>query len=254
MPSEITAQAAQFSDAPEESDYQAFCEALSASARGRAFLAEYTRRNRNADTEQLLTAIERLQSLVATHGKPQTSEQVKQQLRALLDEIVAAQCELEARTLATKAEKLAELIALVEKRISNILASLRAEAASKLDVQPPVSDLPDEPIEGAERAHLAVVPSPEQPELPIPSPAASQPPSIALVRGETIMAEVELVQPPPEPIPQRPKNPPMVIDRPQYETASVIEQTPNLEIGPPSNDPLAAIAALSEEERLALFT
>ena len=64
MPTETTARAGQQSNAPDEGDYQAFCDALSASARGRAFLAEYTRRNRNADTEQLLAAIGRLQSLV----------------------------------------------------------------------------------------------------------------------------------------------------------------------------------------------
>ena len=70
MPTEITARADQQSDAPYEGDYQVFCEALSASARGRAFLAEYTRRNRNADTEQLLAAIERLQSLVTSDATP----------------------------------------------------------------------------------------------------------------------------------------------------------------------------------------
>jgi hypothetical protein len=52
--------------------------------------------------------------LVALQGTPQTTEPVKQRLRALLDEIITAQCELEARLLATKAAKLAELVALVE--------------------------------------------------------------------------------------------------------------------------------------------
>jgi hypothetical protein len=122
MPTEITARADQQSDAPDEGDYQAFCEALSASARGRAFLAEYTRRNRNADTEQLLAAIERLQSWVTSNATP-PSATVKQELRALLDEIDAAQREFEASVLAIKAGKLAELIALVERRISKILAA-----------------------------------------------------------------------------------------------------------------------------------
>jgi hypothetical protein len=106
MPTETTARAGQQSDVPDEGDYQAFCEALSASARGRAFLAEYTRRNRNTDTEQLLAAIERLQSLVTSNATP-PSETVKQELRTLLDEIDAAQREFEASVLATKAGKLA---------------------------------------------------------------------------------------------------------------------------------------------------
>ena len=57
MPTETTARARQLQpDAPDETDYHAFCTALSESARGRAFLAEYARRNRNADTRPLLTA------------------------------------------------------------------------------------------------------------------------------------------------------------------------------------------------------
>ena len=50
MLAETIARAGALSDAPDKDDYQAFCQALSASERGR--LAEYARRNRNADTEQ----------------------------------------------------------------------------------------------------------------------------------------------------------------------------------------------------------
>ena len=42
---------------PSEAEYQAFCAALGASARGRAFLAEYARRNRHADTKVVLAAL-----------------------------------------------------------------------------------------------------------------------------------------------------------------------------------------------------
>jgi len=67
MPTDATARAQQLQPgAPDEADYHAFCAALSESARGRAFLAEYARRNRNADTRPLLTAIERLQISLAT--------------------------------------------------------------------------------------------------------------------------------------------------------------------------------------------
>ncbi|MGA7152187.1 MAG: hypothetical protein WBY84_12420, partial [Pseudolabrys sp.] len=48
--------------------------------------------------------------------------------------------------------------------------------------------------------HLAVVPLPDQPELPIPSPTASSPPAIALVRSEAVMAEVAFVETPPAPV------------------------------------------------------
>ena len=45
-----------------EADYHSICSALMETGRGRWFLAEYQRRNRNADTEMLLAAIGRLES------------------------------------------------------------------------------------------------------------------------------------------------------------------------------------------------
>jgi hypothetical protein len=252
MPTETTAQVEQLPNAPDEGDYQAFCEALSASARGRAFLAEYARRNRNADTEQLLAAIGRLQSLVATPATPQTSETTKQELRALHDDIVTAQCGLDARILATKAAKLVELMALVERRISNMLEAPGLEVNPVIKAPPPPSESPPEPVEDTERAHLTVVPLPEQPELPIPSPAPTQPPSISLVRTETIMAGVAFVEPSPAP---RPHPAPEAINTPVTEptAATAVEALPAAKAVPPA-DPLASIRALSEEERLALFT
>ena len=96
------------------------------------------------------------------------------------------------------------------------------------------------------------MPLPEQPELPIPSPAATQPPPIALVRSETIMAEIAFVQPPPAPLTQPAKATPTTIDARENEPkiSTTIETTPAL----PRTNPLASIMALSEEERLALFT
>ncbi len=251
MPTETTAQVEQLPNAPDEGDYQAFCEALSASARGRAFLAEYARRNRNADTEQLLAAIGRLQSLVETPATPETLETIKQELRALHDEIVMAQCELDASILATKAAKLAELVALVERRIANMLEAPGREVDPVIEAPPQPPESPPEPVEDTERAHLTVVPLPEQPELPIPSPAPTQPPSISLVRSETIMAEVAFVEPSPAP---RPHPAPEAINTlVSGPTAATAEAMPAAKAVPPA-DPLASIKALSEEERLALFT
>ena len=137
MPVEITAQASALSGTPDEGDYQAFCQTLSASERGRSFLAEYARRNRNADTEQLLAAIEQLQSVMVAQPTPQRTDLVKRQLRELLDEIGTAQCELDELLLATKTEALADLIARVESQISRILWSLRADAGPEVETAPP---------------------------------------------------------------------------------------------------------------------
>ena len=238
MPAETIARPSALSGAPDEDDYQAFCQALSASERGRALLAEYARRNRGADTEQLQLAIEQLQSVMVAQSPPQRTELVKRQLRELLDEIGTAQCEVDALLLATKTEALAELIARVESRISGILWSLRSEPSAEVETAPPASEMPaEEPA----RTYLAVVPLPDQPELPIPSPNASSPPAIALVRGEAELAEVAFVETPPEQTSTRSDEPTPVAEKPVDTSA-------------PPVGPLSSIMSLSEDERLALFT
>jgi hypothetical protein len=102
MPTDTTARAQQLQlGAPDEADYHAFCTALSQSARGRAFLAEYARRNRNADTRPLRDAIERLQISRRRSGSA-AEVLVKQKLRALLDDITTAQNEIEASIMAIR--------------------------------------------------------------------------------------------------------------------------------------------------------
>jgi hypothetical protein len=256
MATEITARAElPAPDAHDDDDYETFCAALSASGRGRAFLTEYARRNRNADTEQLLAAIAQLQQTVVANSAPKITETIKAELRALLDEIAATQIELEANIVATKATKLAELVALVARRITAIMALTQVDNPPPAEViQPSLpQELKDEPTEAADRTHLAVVPTPEQPELPIPSPLVTPLPPITLVRSESIMAEVVFIGPPPP--------------APEVQTAAVKIAVPKIEtaISPPAPTatatktskpagPLASIMALSEEERLALFT
>ena len=239
MPTDTTARAQQLQPgAPDDADYHAFCTALSESARGRAFLAEYARRNRNTDTRPLLSAIERLQISLASDPATPAEVLVKQKLRALLDDINTAQDEIEASVMAIRTAKLADLIAMVEQRLVEIMAPATSSPAPREPLPPPP---PEEAAEEA-RTHLAVVPPSDQPELPIPSPAVAQPPPIALVRIETAMAEVAFAEPQPEPM--EPKAAPPA--------AAPIPPVPLK--APMPADPLAAIKMLSEEERLALFT
>jgi hypothetical protein len=252
MATELTLRAKQPApDAPDDGDYEAFSAALSASERGRAFLAEYTRRNRNADTEQLLAAIAHLQETVAANSAPKVTDTIKKELRALLDEIAAAQSELEASIVATKATKLAELVALVARRITAIVTSVQIEGPPAADVIQ--LSVPEEQKDAAERKHLAVVPTPEQPELPIPSPLVTPLPPIALVRSEAMMAEVAFAAPLPPAPDVKPEL--VTVEVPKAETA-VSPPAPAVTAPKPSKPagPLASIMALSEEERLALFT
>jgi hypothetical protein len=240
MPTDTTARAQQLQPgAPDEADYHAFCTALSESARGRAFLAEYARRNRNADTRPLLSAIERLQISLAADPAAPAEVLIKQKLRALLDDIAMAQNEIEASVMAIRTAKLADLIARVEHRLVEIMTP----AMDRAPREPLPPSPPEEPAEEA-RAHLAVVPLSDQPELPIPSPAVAQPPPIALVRTDPAMEEVAFAEPQPAVPVNEPKAAPPAA--PPFPPAPLKAPMPT--------DPLAAIMTLSEEERIALFT
>lgn len=229
-------------DAPGEDEYQTFCAALSASARGRAFLAEYLRRSRN--TGPLLTAIERLHSTLAPSAATPSETLIKQNLRALLDDIAIAQSELEASIQAIRSAKLAELISIVEQRLREIMSPARDETALAAELSPAA----DQALPEDERSHLAVVPQPEQPELPIPAPMPVQQPPIALVRADPAMAEVAFID---SPSPGSSKQPETRL----APTAFVASQAePDVARTTSPADPLASIMTLSEDERLALFT
>jgi hypothetical protein len=236
MPTDTTARAQQLQPgAPDEADYHAFCTALSESARGRAFLAEYARRNRNADTRPLLSAIERLQISLAADPAAPAEVLIKQKLRELLDDITTAQNEIEASVMAIRTAKLADLIARVEHRLVEIMTPAMSNLAPREPLPP---SPPEEPAEEA-RVRLAVVPPSDQPELPIPSPAVAQPPPIALVRTDPAMEEIVFAEP---------------VNEPKTAPPAAAPIPPAPLKAPMPTDPLAAIMTLSEEERLALFT
>ena len=221
MPSEANALAA----APvaparsNESDYQAFCDALASSARGRWFLGEYARRNRNADTEILLAALARLEAHLRADSA--AAGRLRDELRMLLIAIRLARPELDAATVPVRAAKLRELLDLLERRIETMTETAAAPAPA----------VTADPADATLRPRLAVVPRPEEPELPIPSPAA-QPPAIALVA-------------------QDPAGSAAII--PEVTVFSAPKDASATQASPPA-DPLAALMALTEEERLALFT
>ena len=65
---------------PPDADYDALCEALMASARGRWFLEEYAKRNRNSDTGLVLDAIARVEAVVRSEQAHQASQGVRIEL------------------------------------------------------------------------------------------------------------------------------------------------------------------------------
>ena len=203
-------------EAPVEDDYGILSAALEASARGRAFLSEHARRNRSADTEVLLAAIDRLTA--QTRGDAEALQHMRAELRTLVTAIRLARPDIDAGRPPGKMAMLGELVGLVERRIDALIGETRTG-----DPQPA-------------RPQLAVVPAPDEPELPIPSPDA-QTPAMAVVTPAkpvaAVMPEVNVLDssPPPASPPVRPRTP----------------SADRLRV-------LAPIMALSEDERLALFS
>lgn len=206
---------------PAEDDYRILSTTLEASARGRAFLSEHARRNRSADTEVLLAAIDRLSAQI--RGDAEALQHMRAELRTLVTAIRLARPDIDAGRPPGKVAMLGELVGLVERRIDALIGETRAGETRTGDPLPA-------------RPQLAVVPAPDEPELPIPSPDA-QTPAIAVVAPAkpvaAVMPEVNVLNSSPPAA-----SPPV---RPQTPSADRLRV-------------LAPIMALSEDERLALFS
>ena len=77
--SPISARAAQ----PSEADYDAIQEAFMETSRGRWFLGEYAKRNRNSDTRMVLDAVARIEETLAASKKPARDPLLDQALQSL---------------------------------------------------------------------------------------------------------------------------------------------------------------------------
>ncbi|HLJ00715.1 MAG TPA: hypothetical protein VKT76_13435, partial [Bradyrhizobium sp.] len=67
---------------PNEADYEAIKEAFMETSRGRWFLGEYAKRNRNADTSLVLDAVARIEETLAAQKKPSRDPLLDQALSA----------------------------------------------------------------------------------------------------------------------------------------------------------------------------
>jgi hypothetical protein len=163
-----------------EEDYRTFCAALESTQRGRDFLAEYARRNRNADTEMLLDSLDRIESMMQAEGKAR--DRLRDELRVLLIAIRLARPDINSSTALTKAARLVDLLDLMEKRIDAMVENK--------DLAP----IEEEPLPQFAPAALAVVPRPDEPELPIPTVTSLQGPAVALVQEPTRVVIKPLLQ------------------------------------------------------------
>jgi hypothetical protein len=84
--SPISARATQ----PREEDYEAISDAFMETSRGRWFLAEYARRNRNADTRMVLDAVARIEENLAAQSQPASDHLLADALAAIRDAVEEA--------------------------------------------------------------------------------------------------------------------------------------------------------------------
>ena len=122
-------------DALGEPEYHALAQALSETARGRAFLDEHARRSRSAETKILLTAIERIEAQV----RPRPRDPVYDDLGRVIEELRAARERIEAGGKVAKADQLGALLELLLRRISKMLPP---PAADVKRIAPPSKPAP----------------------------------------------------------------------------------------------------------------
>jgi hypothetical protein len=84
--SPISARATQ----PREEDYNAISEAFMETSRGRWFLGEYAKRNRNADTRMVLDAVARIEETIAAQKKPVPDNSLAEALVAIKAALIEA--------------------------------------------------------------------------------------------------------------------------------------------------------------------
>jgi hypothetical protein len=81
---------------PADPDYDAICAAMMETERGRWFLTEYARRNRQADTRLLLAAIERIEATTRAEQAPFDSGRLRSALAAMAELIARTEAEMAA--------------------------------------------------------------------------------------------------------------------------------------------------------------
>ncbi len=258
-----------------ESEYLALVQALSESARGRAFLDEHARRSRSAETKILLTAIERIEAQV----RPRPRDPVYDDLGQVLEELRAARARIEAGGKMAKADQLGALLELLLRRITKLLPPSAAPAARAAAPPPQPAPSPAAAPRPAAQRWLEeplVPPPPVNDALPRPAAGTIAAKVAGALRTPPRAAPQARPQPQPKampavqapaPHPARPARPATAVEIEAEiqelvvtEVESRSRKAPSATAAAPrgaatsAKEALAAIMALSEEERIALFS
>ena len=94
MPEEPSALSTIPTPPPAEGEYDAICATVMESARGRWFLDEYARRNRNADTAPVLASIERIETMIRGERDQQAYQRFRGDLLDMAKAIAQTRAEV----------------------------------------------------------------------------------------------------------------------------------------------------------------
>jgi hypothetical protein len=231
---------------PTEADYEAIVATMTQSARGRWFLAEYARRNRNADTRMVLDAVARIEaSMAKTPPVPQVqSPQVQVPQVQIVDHapaIAAALAEVRRRAMDILGAGAAsrEIVQQHVKALRELTWTLREwgtdnALCDRLDAH--ASAIAETPLPDA-NALLAVFGDAPRGN---PAPVASMPPADAI----TPVADA----------PPIPANVDAAVAVLKPETLGAALLTQGLVATPRNADALSALRRMTQAEKVALFT
>jgi hypothetical protein len=110
---------------PGEEDYAAISEAFMETSRGRWFLTEYAKRNRNADTRMVLDAVARIEQSLAAQ-KEETQAAQRENLAAQREGLAAQQQAANAATAQATAKAAAAAAEAADNHLKAALAAIRA--------------------------------------------------------------------------------------------------------------------------------
>src|SRR5262245_38177923 len=252
---------------PAEADYDTLCQALMETRRGRWFLEEYARRNRHADTGLVLDAIGRIETTIREQHARHTNQGLRVELLEMARTIAqtrAVVADAQATPSGHAGEAAGDILAAAE-RLQDIawtmrehgldmamcdqIADLSAAILSASSLRDPsngrahrlaeVLRTLEQRIDSMLDAVTAPGPVSALPATPSPVEASAEPPS----------------DPPPAPPPDSGLDPAPAAPLPvaPLPVAAIVAE-PREVAARPLDDPLAALKAMSNEERIALFT
>ena len=278
---------------PADADYDALCEALMASARGRWFLQEYAKRNRTADTLVVLDAVARVEAVVRGEQAHHATQGMRIELLEMARTIAQTRADVAEAKPAPAVEVASDSgatdIFAAAGRLQEVAWTMR-ERGLDMAMCDQIADLSSailsasslrNPNDGRAQKLGEVLRSLEQ-RIDVMLSSASEPPAsdgsddrpatesaAALPAAvlpfaepepspaEAVEAEAAAAAPEPPPAPEpSPAPPPVAAESEDFLLAPL--PLPGASAAPaPSKsatDPLAALRALTPHERIALFT